>query len=120
MPRFVCNAQVINGSVFVTPPDMVLQSRERTAMYQLAHLYQTYELPDLDFMLYTSDFCPSQDLPHRSHDGKYDRCPRLVGHPLRLLLFRQCVFLACAACQTGNWWAASNAELRLSVSVHLK
>ena len=87
MPRFVCNAQVINGSVFVTPSDMVLQSRERTAMYQLAHLHQSYELPDLDFMLYTSDFCPSEDLPHRSHDGKYDRCPRLVGHPLRLLLF---------------------------------
>ena len=48
-------------------------------MHQMIHLSQRFHLPDLDVVLVTDDFCPKKDYPHRSHDGEYDRCPRLVS-----------------------------------------
>ena len=71
--------QVKYNKLYVTPPDHIFQSRERTVLHQMIHLSQRYHLPDVDVVLVTDDFCPKKDYPHRSHDGEYDRCPRLVG-----------------------------------------
>ena len=42
-------------------------------------LQSAYDLPDVDFMLTTSDRCKPADKPHRSFDGNPQRCQRLVG-----------------------------------------
>lgn len=70
--------QIKNNKLFVTPPDYVFQSRERTVLHQLVHLSQKYVLPDIDVMLVTDDFCPSKNFPHKSFDGNYQRCSSLV------------------------------------------
>lgn len=69
--------QIKNNRLYATPPDHVFQSRERTILLQLVHLLQKYDLPDIDVMLVTDDFCPDKDIPHRSFDGNYKRCSRL-------------------------------------------
>jgi hypothetical protein len=76
--------QIKNNRLYATPPDHVFQSRERTILLQLVHLLQKYDLPDIDVMLVTDDFCPDKDIPHRSFDGNYKRCSRLVRNPAPL------------------------------------
>jgi len=70
--------QIKDNKLYVTPPEHVFQSRERTILHQLVHVSLKYVLPDIDVMLVTSDFCPSKDVPHRSFDGNYQRCSHLV------------------------------------------
>ena len=72
-------AQIINGSIYLVGPTVSFQSRARTLQLQLIDLQSAYDLPDVDFVLTTSDKCKPPDKPHRSFDGNLDRCQRLVS-----------------------------------------
>ena len=46
--------------------------------YQLMELHRKFKLPDIDFVLTTSDKCKPGDVPHHSYDGNMTRCEKLV------------------------------------------
>lgn len=71
--------QIIEGQVYIVPPATLFQTRARAAQLQIASLAERQKLPDVDFMLYTADVCYPDDLPHKSYDGNYDRCPHVVS-----------------------------------------
>lgn len=85
--------QVVNGRLYVVGEIPNFQSRSRTAQLQLMELQRDYQLPDVDFILTTSDKCKEAEGPVRSHDGNQTRCQKLA--PLftcdKLTWEKQCV-----------------------------
>ena len=74
----VSRLQIIGGQVYVVPPHRVFQERPKPAQVQLAALALRFDLPDVDFMLSTTDICPTAQQPHPSHNISTEMCPQLV------------------------------------------
>ena len=69
----------MNQSIYLVGPTSSYESRARGFQLQLMDLHSAYDLPDVDFVLTTSDRCKPADKPHRSFDGNLERCQHLVG-----------------------------------------
>ena len=74
----VSRLQIISGKVYVVPPSRVFQERPKPAQVQLAALALRFDLPDVDFMLSTTDICPTAQQPHPSHNISTEKCPGMV------------------------------------------
>lgn len=72
--------QIVNGSFYLVGPTPNFQGRSRNIQHQVMELHRKFELPDVDFVLVTSDRCKTGEAPHISHDGNMTRCERLVSH----------------------------------------
>ena len=71
--------QIVNGSYYLVGPTSNFQGRSRNMQHQVMELHRKFALPDVDFVLTTSDRCKKGDTPHISHDGNHTRCERLVS-----------------------------------------
>ena len=72
--------QIVNGSFYLVGPTSNFQGRSRNIQHQVMELHRKFALPDIDFVLTTSDRCKTGEAPHISHDGNQTRCERLVSH----------------------------------------
>ena len=71
--------QIVNGSFYLVGPTPNYQGRARNIQHQVMELHHKFSLPDVDFVLVTSDRCKTGEAPHRSHDGNMTRCTRLAS-----------------------------------------
>ena len=75
----IYHLQIISGKVYIVPPHRVFHERPKPAQVQLATLALRFDLPDIDFMLSTTDICPTAQEAHLSHNISTEKCPQLVS-----------------------------------------
>ncbi len=73
--------QVINGSLYLVGPTKSFLSRARALQLMLLELQAKFALPDVDFILTSSDNCKTKFGPSRPSGSSQASCDRLVGFP---------------------------------------
>lgn len=71
--------QIIDGNPYVVGPEETYQTRNLATLRQLLNLAIQHKLPDVDFIISTTDECRDLHQPPRSTKGDDSTCDKNVS-----------------------------------------